>query len=152
MRTLSAGLVALVLSSALFHGSASAAGFGAPSYTPRVPVSSLGLSWFDPSRLHMSTSFSMSSGFGGQTDGLQTTSLSYQFGKPLWVNVSVGNSFGPSAGHDAGKFFLQGLDAAYSPLPNMVFQVHYVDYRSAAQRSLYGAPYQTTPFTGDWSR
>jgi hypothetical protein len=93
------------------------------------------------------------SGWGGRTDALQVTRLSYRFGDPLQVSVSVGNSFGAGAGRRSGQFFLEGLDASYRPLPNMIFQIHYQDYRSSLQRGPFGAsPFQASPFDGSWSR
>lgn len=145
--------VAALAAAACLQQPASAGSFGAPGYSPRVPVSGLGISWFDPSRLHMSTSLSMGTGFGGGSNGLQVTSLSYQVGNPLWVSVSLGNSFGANAGRNAGKFFLEGFQAAYRPSPNMVFQIQYQDRRSPLQYSPYGAsPYQAAPFDGSFSR
>ena len=64
-------------------------------FTPKVPVSALArpAGWFDPSRLHLSTSVTMGSGFGGGAEGLQVTSLRYQFQAPVWMNVNVGNAW-----------------------------------------------------------
>src|SRR5260370_328424 len=58
---------------------------GIPGFTPRVPVSALArpLSWLDTSRMRVSTSVSVGSGFGGTTEALQVTRLSYQVGTPL---------------------------------------------------------------------
>ena len=133
-------------------GQSAAATLGSPGYSPRVPVSPLAFSWFDPSRLQMTSTFSVGSGFGGKTDALQVTRFSYNFGTPLQLAVSVGNSFGPSAGSSQGKFFLEGLDATYRPNANMVFQVRYQDYRSPLQRSFGYAPFGSSPFYGDWGR
>src|SRR5687767_8779363 len=52
-----------------------------------------GLAWFDPSRLSISASVSVGSGFGG-AQGLQVTRLGYQFGAPLAMSVGLGNRFG----------------------------------------------------------
>jgi hypothetical protein len=141
----------------LGHGQSSAATLGSPTlggsgYSPRVPVSPLAFRWFDPSRLQMTSTFSVGTGFGGRTDALQVTRFAYNFGAPLQLAVSVGNSFGPSAGLQQGKFFLEGLDATYRPNPNMVFQVHYQDYRSPLQRSFGAAPFGSSTFDGDWGR
>jgi hypothetical protein len=145
-------LMVAVLAAMLAHVPVSAGAFGAPGYSPRVPVSPLGLSWFDPSRLHMTSSFSVGAGFGGKTDALQVTQLSYQIGNPLWVSVSLGNSFGPNAGRSQGRFFLEGFQAAYRPMPNMLFQIQYQDFRSPLQASPFGYRNSATPFDGAWAR
>ena len=109
-------------------------------FQPRVPISQLGAvtSWFDPSRLHLASTFTVGSGFSGQTSALQTTSLSYQFHAPLAMNVRVGNAFGPDAARSGSSFFLQGLDVAWRPSVNTVFQIQFEDRRSPLQ---YGYPY-----------
>ena len=118
---------------------------GLSGFQPAVPVSAFArmASWFDPSRLQLSTSVSFGSGFGGASEGLQTTSLSYRFGAPLAMNVSVGRAFGAAAARNGDSFFLQGFDVAYRPIPSMQFQIHYQDVRSPLQLSPYGyyAPY-----------
>ena len=112
-------------------------------FTPRVPVSALGImgSWFDPSRLHMSSTISVGSGWGAGsgTNGLQTTSFSYQFRSPLSMNVSIGNAFGPGTSSNS-SFFLQGLDLAYHPTANSVFRIQYRDFRSPLQYG-WGGPW-----------
>ncbi len=112
---------------------------GLSTFTPKVPVSALArpMSWFDPSRLHVSTSVSVGSGFGSGTNALQLTNLSYQFGAPLWMNVSVGNAWGPDRARSNSSFFLEGLDVGYRPLPNLRVQIQYRNIRSPLQ---YGAP------------
>jgi hypothetical protein len=103
-------------------------------FSPRVPVSALArpAAWFDPSRLQVSTSVSVGSGFGGGTNALQITSFSYRFGTPLYMNVNVGNAWGPGSARGR-SFFLQGLDVGYRPWPGLMFQVHYRDVRSPLQ-------------------
>ena len=107
-------------------------------------MSALGLpTAFDPTQLHVSTSLSFGSGFGGGTNGLQVTSLSYQFHMPLAMRVSVGNTWGPAAiGNN--KMFLEGLDLTYQPFHSMLFQVQYRDIRSPLQMdgNGYGYPYR----------
>jgi hypothetical protein len=143
-----------VLASVAVLGLASSAhaalnGFGSAGYAPRVPVSPLALSWFDASRLNVSSTLSVGSGSGFGTNALQVTRLSYSFDAPVWLSVSLGNSFGPAAGRGSGKFFLEGFEAAYRPTPNMFFQVQYRDFRSPLQMSPLGA----SPFLQDgWGR
>src|SRR5881409_981792 len=110
----------VALLAAVTEGASSAGTFpgqGSPfgDFTPRVPVSAFARpsAWIDPSRLHVSTSVSVGSGFGGGVGALQVTSLSYQFAAPMWMNVSVGNAWGPEQTRSGGSFFLEGLDFAY---------------------------------------
>ena len=118
-----------------------ASAYDATGYTPRVPVSALGLpTMIDPTQLHVSTSVSFGSGFGGGTNGLQVTSLSYQFRMPLAMRVSVGNTWGPTAMGN-NKMFLEGLDLTYSPFRSMQLNIQYRDIRSPLQLDGYGAGY-----------
>jgi len=134
---------------------ASAAGFGSsdPSvfgFSPKVPISALArpAAWFDPSRVHLSTSVSFGSGFGGGAAGLQVTSLSYQFKAPVWMSVNVGNAWGPSARGNS-SLFLEGLDLGARPFGNLQVEVHYRDVRSPLQYdSLYGSPYSGPSYWG----
>jgi len=118
---------------------------GTSGFAPRVPVSALARPafGFDASRLKVSTAVSVGS-FGHQSTGLQTTSFSYQFQSPLWMNVSLGNAWGAgtsTGGNGSGSFFLQGVDFAYRPSQSFMIQVSYRDVRSPLQ-------YQyDTPFT-----
>lgn len=121
---------------------------GPSTFSPRVPVSSFAQPKFgiDMSRLNMSTSFSVGSGFNGGSSALQVTRFSYQFRAPVWMSVSVGNVFGGAASM-GNAFFLEGLDFAWRPNPNMTFQVHYQDVRSPLQYrdtgfGLFSDPYR----------
>ena len=117
-------------------------------FTPKVPISALArpAGWFDPSRLHFSTSVTVGSGFGGRAEGLQVTSLQYQFHAPVWMNVNVGNAWGAST-RGNNSMFLEGLDLGVRPFANFQIQVHYRDFRSPLQYGPYG-PYgaYTSPF------
>ena len=44
------------------------------------------------------------------TPALQVTSLSYEFGAPLALSVSVGNAWGSGLQRSSQSFFLEGLD------------------------------------------
>jgi hypothetical protein len=141
-----AAAVLALATSAWAAGALNEGGLAGPGYTPRVPISALGrpLGWFDRSRLQINSSISVGSGFGRSADALQVTRLSYQFGAPLWMAVSVGNSFGSGASRSGqSSFFLEGMDLAYRPHPSVLFQVHYQDLRS---------PLQLSPFAdrGPW--
>ncbi|MBI1795631.1 MAG: hypothetical protein HY076_07935 [Candidatus Eisenbacteria bacterium] len=121
----------------------------AAGFTPEVPVSAFAgsASWFDPSRLHFSTTVSVGSGWGGSgTSALQVTQMSYQFGAPLAVRVGVGNTFGGGAaarsafGSRAGfanSMFLEGFEVAYRPHPSFQINIQYRDIRSPLQYSPY---------------
>jgi hypothetical protein len=119
-----------------------------PSFQPSVPISALArpASWLDPSRFHISSTLSVGSGFGG-TQGLQVTTLGYQFKAPVWFNVSVGNSFGTGAMGSPAPF-LEGIDLGFKPMANMLVRVEYHDFRSPLQ---YGPNYNSNPY-GIWGR
>jgi hypothetical protein len=129
------GFAVAVLTSGLASAGTLGGDVGAGGYTPRVPVSSLArpMVGVDPSRLHFSTTVSVGSGFGGRSEGLQVSRLSYDFGAPLSMSVSLGNAFGSSTGRSGNAFFLEGLDLAWHPTASTVFQVRYQDLRSPLQ-------------------
>jgi hypothetical protein len=112
---------------------------GASPFSPRVPVSEFArpASWLDPSRLHISTTVSVGTGWGGGTDGMQVTSLSYQLASPLAVQVSLANAFGASAATRGNGMFLEGLHLAYRPHPMFQLNIDYRDIRSPLQYSNY---------------
>ena len=138
-------LPALLLAVGVSGASASGFSSSAPSlfgFTPRVPVSALArpAAWFDASRMHVSTSVSVGSGFSGGAEGLQVTSLSYQFKAPVWMSVNVGNTFGPSSRGNS-SVFLEGLDLGVRPFNNFQIQVHYRDLRSPLQYRSFDRPF-----------
>lgn len=108
----------------------------APGYTPSVPVSALGSSYLDPSRLRFATSVSFGTGFGGTTEGLQVTSIGYRMSQKSFLNVNVGSSFSSNGRNNS--MFLEGLDFMYRPSSSMQFEVHYRDVRSPLQYGNYG--------------
>lgn len=118
-------------------------------FQSEVPISALGraASFLDPSRFHFSTSLSVGTGYGGGTQGLQVTSLNYQFKSPMFLNVSMGNSFGAGPASQGGKPFLEGLDFGYQPTKSMMIRVQYHDFRSQLQN-----PYLSNPFFSPWAR
>jgi hypothetical protein len=136
------GLAVAVLAALAATGSAGAQPSGALSpsaYSPRVPISAFALpaSWLDPSRLHVSTTVSVGSGFAGGSEALQVTRFSYRFGAPLSMQVNLGNAWGQGTGRGQGAFFLEGLNLAYRPSPSMYFQIQYRSVRSPLQLSTY---------------
>ena len=124
-----------------------AGGFSDPTsagFTPLVPISAFArpASWFDPSRLHLTSTVSVGSGFAGQTAALSTTRLSYAFGAPLSMSVSLGNTFGFDRGGRGSSFFLEGFDVAWRPTANSMFRIEMRDYRSPLQYSPWGWGYR----------
>jgi hypothetical protein len=115
----------------------------AGGFQPLVPVSALArpAAWFDMSRLNLSTSVSVGTGFGGGSEALQVTSLSYRFARPVWMNVSVGNAWGPTAARNGSSLFLEGLDLGYRPFSSLQIQVHYRDLRSPLQYGSVDRPF-----------
>jgi len=119
----------------------SSAGAGESGFAPQVPVSAFArpASWLDLSRLHMSTSVSVGTGWGGRTDALQVTSFSYQVAAPLAMRLSIGNSFGAGNVPGGRGMFLEGFALAYRPHPSFQINIDYRDIRSPLQ-------YSTAPF------
>lgn len=139
--------LALALASMTLVVTAASAGTlfdpAAAGFQPRVPVSALGSlgSWFDPSRLHMSSTTSFGTGWGSSTSSaLQVTSFAYDFRAPLSLDVSLGNAFGTGSA-SGSSFFLEGLNLTYHPSHNSIFQVQYRDIRSPLQYGFGGYGY-----------
>jgi len=111
---------------------------GNAGFSPRVPISGLAraASWFDPSRLHLSSTVSVGN-YGGATSALQVTSLNYQFGRPLSMSVSIGNNFGQgfNGAKSSNPFFLEGFDLNWRPTANSLFRIEMHDVRSPLQIS-----------------
>jgi hypothetical protein len=143
-------VLAAALSLALVASPARAATPGGASlFTPRVPVSAFGLArdWFDPARLHVSTTVAVGSSWGsGGTSALQTTTLSYSFKAPVAMSVSLGNAWGSGVSRNSSSFYLQGFQVAYQPNPMLFFRVEYQNLRSPLQ---YGFDRLDTP--GRWA-
>ena len=152
MRALRSAFALAVLAAALvgFARESSAQGmFGGPGFTPEVPVSAFArpAAWFDPSKLQFATEVAFGSSSGRGMEGLQVTRLSYQFGAPLAMRVSLGNAFGANAGQRNGQLFLEGLDLSYRPFKSFMVNVHYQDVRTPLQ---YGRTGVYDPFYGGW--
>jgi hypothetical protein len=113
-------------------------------YSPAVPVSAFAraASWFDPSRLKFSTSMSFGTGYGGQSQTLQTMSFRYHFEAPVTMAVSLGNTWGTGF-EGKNNFFLEGLQLTYQPTKNTVFHIDYRDMRSPLQ---YGYRGHASPY------
>lgn len=111
----------------------------AAGFTPRVPVSALArpAAWFDPARLHMSSTIAVGSGWG-TTSALQSTSFMYQFRAPVTMAVTLGNELGTGGAGRGASFFLQGLDLSWKPSGNSMVRFQFQDLRSPLQ---YGRGY-----------
>ena len=116
---------------------------GSSGFQPLVPISGFAraASWFDPSRLHLSSTVSVGSWGAGTTSALQVTSLAYQFGRPLSLSVSIGNSFGPSATSGTNPFFLEGFNLDWRPNAHASFRVEMHNVRSPLQLDPMGQGY-----------
>ena len=150
MRSCRLGVSAVVLIAATLAAlEASASGFSsgpALGYAPRVPISALArpVSAIDPSRLRVTMSVSAASGWGGGTQGLQVTSLSYRFNAPVEMRVSIGNVWGQQA-QGGSSFFLEGMDLSFRPSASTFFQISYQNVRSPLQ-------YNSPSYAPYWAR
>jgi len=139
-------VVALLACSAAIAHAGTFSDPAAAGFSPRVPVSALSrpAAWFDPSRLHMSSTISVGSGWG-TTSALQSTSFNYQFRAPVSMSLTVGNELGTGAPGRSASFFLQGLDLSWHPTGNSMVRFQYQDMRSplnwgGAYGRGYGSP------------
>jgi hypothetical protein len=135
-------VLALAVLPALTASAVSAYAQGlAGGYEPRVPVSKFArpAGWLDPSRLRIATSVSVGTGYAGKASGLQVTSFAYQFQRPVWLEVSLGNAFGAGNAGSNGMF-LESLRFGFRPSANTTFQVQFRDMRSPLQYG-YGHGY-----------
>lgn len=113
----------------------------------RSDDSGLLFGWFDPGKLKMSQSFSLSyQTFGNQglSLGVYTNSLSYQISNPLSVqmDVSVVRSPYSSLGSDFTKslsgIYLSRAELNYKPSDNMLFQIQYRQLPASLYYGGYG--------------
>lgn len=135
-----AALLVLAVAGPLFAESVPPPSYFEPqpssSISPLVPVSGFARpGWFDASRLRVSTTVSVGTGWNGGSGGLQVTSLSYQLASPLAVRLSLGNAFGK--GVAGNGMFLEGFAVAYRPHPSFQINVNYRDVRTPLQYSNY---------------
>ncbi|MBI3006510.1 MAG: hypothetical protein HYY49_14020 [Ignavibacteriales bacterium] len=100
----------------------------------RSDNSGLMFGWFDPSRLTMHHSYSLSySSFGGQglSLGVYTNSLLYQFSDPLSVQFDISlmhspyNTFGNEFGKNFSGVYLSRAQLNYKPTDNMWLQIQF---------------------------
>ncbi|HWP83101.1 MAG TPA: hypothetical protein VNN76_10655 [Bacteroidota bacterium] len=98
------------------------------------PDDGLIFGWFDPSRLTMRHSYSLSySSFGGRglSLGVYTNSLYYQISAPLDVQFDISvmhspfNSFGKEYQNQLSGIYLSRAQLNYRPAENMLFQIQF---------------------------
>jgi hypothetical protein len=132
-------VVALVACTAAIAHSGTFSDPAAAGFIPRVPVSALArpAAWFDPGRLHMSSTISVGSGWGS-TSALQSTSFDYRFRAPVSMSVTLGNQLGTGSVGRGASFFLQGLDLSWKPSGNSMLRFQFQNLRSPLQ---YGNGY-----------
>lgn len=113
----------------------------------RSDDSGLLFGWFDPSKLKMSQSFSMSyETFGNQglALGMYTNSLSYQVSEPLSVQMDVSVMHSPysSLGGDFAKslsgIYLSRAELNYKPSDNTLFQIQFRQMPASLYYGGYG--------------
>ena len=113
----------------------------------RSDDSGLLFGWFDPSRLKMNQSFSMSYqtfGNNGFALGVYTNSLSYQISEPLSVQMDVSVMHSPysSLGGDFAKslsgVYLSRAELNYKASDNMLFQIQYRQLPASLYYGGYG--------------
>ncbi len=140
-------VIAIAVCAAVLAAPRAHAGFmndpASAGFSPRVPLSAFArpASWFDPQRLKLASTVSFGTGFGGGTDGLGITSLTYQFRAPITMSVNVGTAFGPNAARSQNPFFLEGLNVTWQPSRNTLFRVEMHDVRSPLQYGYGSGPW-----------
>ncbi len=106
------------------------------------PQGLVGMIGLDPSRFHMSQSYTLSfMNIGGQSfsQGVYLNTMSYRFNIPLTLNVQWGMRHSPLAAAGINSpfkngFFLSGASLEYKPSKNFQIGVQYSTY----PRYLYG--------------
>ena len=110
----------------------------------------IGLIGIDPSRFHMSQSYSLSlMSFAGQSfsQGVYLNNISYSFNIPLTLNVEWGMINSPLASVGLKSpmkdgFFVSGASLEYKPSKNFQVGIQYSTYPNAGyQGSYYRQPW-----------
>lgn len=98
------------------------------------PPAKSSFSLFDPSRLHMSQSYSisyLSSRYGSQSLGMYLNSLEYQISDPLKIRLDLAYLHNPGAlfGNNNSSLgdgkILPGISVSWKPTKNLFFQFNY---------------------------
>lgn len=109
--------------------------------------------WFDPSRLTMNQSYSLSySTFGGKgfSLGEYVNSMSYRISDPLSVRMDVSfmhspySAFGDKFGKDLTGLRISRAELNYRPSENMMFQVQFRQVPAAGLFGGYGRPWYSS--------
>lgn len=108
-----------------------------------APAKSTGFSLLDPSRLHISNSYSLSYFSGGgqsQSVGLYMSTVDYQLSRPLSLRVGIGYLHQPlgflnSNTSTVGNEILPNVRLDYRPSESFHFMV---DYRTIPSSDYYG--------------
>ncbi|HEY6950987.1 MAG TPA: hypothetical protein VI758_01200 [Bacteroidota bacterium] len=113
----------------------------------RSDDSGLLFGWFDPGKLKMSQSYSLSYqtfGQNGMALGVYTNSLSYQISKPLSVQMDVSlmhspyNTFGDKFGKSLTGVYLSRAELNYKPSDNTLFQIQFRQLPASLYYGGYG--------------
>jgi len=150
MKPLVFSLLAIVLASATLSAQFKSNVPAEPNVSQslvRSDDSGLLFGWFDPGKLKMSQSYSLSYqtfGKNGLALGIYTNSLSYQLSDPLslQMDVSVMHSPYSSLGGDFAKslsgVYLTRAELNYKPSDNTLFQIQFRQIPSAFYYGGYG--------------
>ena len=157
MKSLFCSLLAIVLVTTFASAQFKAKSNDEPSVSQsliRSDDSGLLFGWFDPGKLKMTQSYSLSYQTFGQNGlalGVYTNSLSYQISNPLSVQMDVSvmhspyNTFGDKLGKSLSGIYLSRAQINYKPSDNMLFQVQ---FRQLPPSLYYGGYGYGDPFWG----
>jgi hypothetical protein len=136
---------------ALAQENAATTSIGSFNGAPRAgdllaPAKQAGFSLLDPSRLHISHSYSMSYYSGGGRSGsvgLYMSTLQYQLSRPLSLRVGLGYLHQPlgflnSNAHPVENEILPNFRLDFRPSDNFHFMVDYMTIPSSAYGNGYG--------------
>lgn len=150
MKTIAMVTVALVLSSVASWSQFKSKGESSPKVGEslfRTDDGGLLFGWFDPSRLDMHHSFSLSyASFGGKgiSLGVYTNSLSYKFSEAWSLQTDISlvnspfNSFGDKFGKDISGLYLSRAQLNYRPSEHTLFQIQFQQIPTASMYSGFG--------------
>ncbi len=122
----------------------------------RSDDSGLLFGWFDPGKLKMSQSYSLSYQTFGQNGialGVYTNSMSYQISDPLSVQMDVSvmhspyNTLGGNLSKSLSGIYLSRAEINYKPSENTLFQIQYRQLPASLYYGGYGYGYGD-PFWG----
>ncbi len=157
MRSLFYSLIGLVLVSAIASAQFKTKMNDEPSVSQsliRSDDSGLLFGWFDPGKLKMSQSYSLSYQTFGQNGlalGVYTNSLSYQVSDPLSVQMDVSvmhspySTLGGNFSKSLSGIYLSRAEINYRPSDNTLFQVQ---FRQLPASMYYGGYGYGSPFWG----